>query len=199
MFLKPRKLVISFVLVIFGFTIGISAAYAYNVDRLGGFSPKPGIVKPGSSFASESITDFGNAAAAWDAEAGNAIDIGSTTSNTVYPKNNDLNEVTKGNRGTNEYLMQATYVDTSFVWNGLFWEETAFEVDIDVNTSYPWHNSGAAGYYDVQSVFTHELGHMLGLGHSDVNTATMWPTVGKGDTTWSTLDPDDIAGIKAIY
>src|SRR5262245_40515053 len=41
----------------------------------------------------------------------------------------------------------------------------------------------------------HEIGHALGLGHSAVTTAVMY-AFANGVTT---LQPDDIAGIQAIY
>ncbi|MBY0011223.1 matrixin family metalloprotease [Paenibacillus typhae] len=183
-----------------GLFAGIGSAFAYDKAHPGGFQPYPATVNPWVSFAAESITSFKNAAATWNnARAGTLINIGSTTSNTTYPNDNDLNQVTKGNRGTNEYLMQTKYTSTGLRWTGLWYANTIYEADIDINGSYAWHTGGAADFYDVQGVFTHELGHLLGLGHSDVATATMWPTIGKGNTSWRTLDEDDISGIVDIY
>ena len=42
----------------------------------------------------------------------------------------------------------------------------------------------------------HEIGHALGLDHSDDNTALMFPSVPDGRTK---LQPDDIAGIQFLY
>jgi hypothetical protein len=53
---------------------------------------------------------------------------------------------------------------------------------------------------DLVAVLTHEIGHVLGLGHSDVPTATMRPeTLGFATPDLRSLDPDDVAGICAIY
>jgi hypothetical protein len=53
---------------------------------------------------------------------------------------------------------------------------------------------------DLVAVLTHEVGHVLGLGHSDVPAATMRPeTQGFATPELRTLDPDDMAGICAIY
>ena len=45
----------------------------------------------------------------------------------------------------------------------------------------------------------HELGHALGLGHSAVAEATMWPSVAACSTSLRTLAADDKAGIEALY
>ncbi|XP_047309433.1 metalloendoproteinase 5-MMP-like [Impatiens glandulifera] len=50
---------------------------------------------------------------------------------------------------------------------------------------------------DMETVALHELGHALGLGHSAVKEAIMWPYIGHGEV--KRLHVDDIAGIKALY
>ena len=45
---------------------------------------------------------------------------------------------------------------------------------------------------------THELGHSLGLSHSDVNTAVMAPFY-RGWQPNFKLDPDDVQAIQALY
>ena len=52
---------------------------------------------------------------------------------------------------------------------------------------------------DLPSVVQHESGHFLGLAHSGINTATMWPSLRNGDASLRTLDPDDVAAICAAY
>lgn len=51
---------------------------------------------------------------------------------------------------------------------------------------------------DFRGVFTHESGHCFGLDHSEVSTAIMRSAVLVG-TAQRELDPDDIAGLIAIY
>lgn len=53
--------------------------------------------------------------------------------------------------------------------------------------------------YDLASVLTHEMGHVLGLDESDVAAATMWPVTRRGDVDQRTLDTDDEEGVLAIY
>lgn len=52
---------------------------------------------------------------------------------------------------------------------------------------------------DVQNVVTHEVGHVLGLGHSDVFDATMQAEQPPGEISKRDLHEDDIAGLCAIY
>lgn len=73
------------------------------------------------------------------------------------------------------------------------------EVDIVINIDFPWRNNGSTAGYDVQNVMTHELGHMLGLDHTDVAWATMIEGTNKGDTWKRTLEQDDLNGFNAIY
>ncbi|PYS99225.1 MAG: hypothetical protein DMF65_09730, partial [Acidobacteria bacterium] len=64
---------------------------------------------------------------------------------------------------------------------------------------------GTNDSYDLESTFTHEIGHMLGLEHSGEVAATMQPRQGVNGTynlpnfTTRTLASDDVAGIRAIY
>lgn len=53
--------------------------------------------------------------------------------------------------------------------------------------------------YDFLSMLTHEVGHVLGLDHSDVAGATMARRSDPGECDKRTLEPDDIAGICATY
>ena len=51
----------------------------------------------------------------------------------------------------------------------------------------------------LQDVLTHEFGHALGLGHSSVLEATMYPSVTWCSTALRTLAGDDIAGLEKLY
>jgi MYXO-CTERM domain-containing protein len=53
--------------------------------------------------------------------------------------------------------------------------------------------------FDLQSIVTHEAGHMLGLAHSDKTDATMFVQYLPGEIKLRTLDPDDAAAICAAY
>src|SRR5262245_8401581 len=53
--------------------------------------------------------------------------------------------------------------------------------------------------FDIQGVMCHEYGHALGLGHSTVGQATMFPSGGAGSTAIRSIAADDIAGVQCIY
>ncbi|KAI3412288.1 ZnMc domain-containing protein [Psidium guajava] len=51
---------------------------------------------------------------------------------------------------------------------------------------------------DLESVAVHEIGHLLGLGHSSVEDSIMYPTI-KSQTRKVELATDDIQGIQVLY
>lgn len=57
----------------------------------------------------------------------------------------------------------------------------------------------ANNQFDLQSVACHEYGHALGLGHSDANNATMYPSTPPGSEAGRSITNDDRAGLAAIY
>jgi uncharacterized protein (TIGR02145 family) len=60
-------------------------------------------------------------------------------------------------------------------------------------------DAGSVGYYDIQSIITHEIGHNLGLLHSGVVNSTMFYWLDGGTTSERTLEPDDIAWASYKY
>jgi hypothetical protein len=74
-----------------------------------------------------------------------------------------------------------------------------YDADIKYNPNYSWAVNGAGNKIDIQSVATHEIGHELGLDHSQYQDATMFWSTGQGDTSQRSLHSDDIAGVCYIY
>ena len=62
------------------------------------------------------------------------------------------------------------------------------------------HGRDEMAGYDLGSLLTHELGHVLGLGesHEDPN-ATMWPNIGRGETHQRSIETDDEVGVIEVY
>lgn len=76
------------------------------------------------------------------------------------------------------------------------------DVDIVLNSSYPWATDGSPKKMDVQNALTHEIGHFCGLddlyGDED-REKTMYGYINYGETKKRTLTADDAAGLAAIY
>ena len=91
------------------------------------------------------------------------------------------------------------------------------ETDIFFNATFNWSvaTPGAAGRFDLESVALHEVGHLLGLGHSALGETELMPNnrrrviasgavmfpiaLGTGNTADRQLQPDDLAGVSDIY
>jgi hypothetical protein len=74
------------------------------------------------------------------------------------------------------------------------------EVDVRFNNAFAWQTSSTCtNGFDLAGVSTHEFGHAVGLGHSNVTGATMYPSVRACDFSLSSLANDDKAGYSAIY
>lgn len=55
------------------------------------------------------------------------------------------------------------------------------------------------GDNDLQNALTHEVGHLLGLDHSDDTRASMSGRVLRGETSKRVLSPDDEAAVAELY
>lgn len=60
-----------------------------------------------------------------------------------------------------------------------------------------WMAHAENGAFDLQTVALHELGHILGLGHSQDPKAIMFAYIGEGES--KDLTADDIQGIQSVY
>lgn len=72
-----------------------------------------------------------------------------------------------------------------------------YEADININADVPWWY-GVGNYYDLKSVMTHEVGHVVGLHHSMYSTAVMYSSFSKYEVRDS-LTTDDLNGLNAVY
>lgn len=76
------------------------------------------------------------------------------------------------------------------------------EVDIVIGSNKPWNIGASPGYYDIQSVIVHELGHACGLKDLydlDDRTQTMYGHLHDNSTIQRTLCDGDKAGMKYLY
>ncbi len=73
------------------------------------------------------------------------------------------------------------------------------ESDIAFNPNHDFSTSGETDKFDIQSVLTHEVGHMLGLDHSGLVSSVMGPFAAVTQVHQRVLQYDDIAGVSEIY
>jgi MYXO-CTERM domain-containing protein len=81
-----------------------------------------------------------------------------------------------------------------------------YDADIEINGEKPISAADVIppDAYDLQSILTHEIGHFLGLAHSQVpcsqsDCPTMNALYSRGSQDFRSLEPDDVAGICAVY
>lgn len=103
---------------------------------------------------------------------------------------------------------------TSFLVDTLSGE--IVEAEIFFNSAFDWSvsSSGQSGRFDLESIALHEIGHLLGLGHSALGEtelrpggrrvlaaeAAMFPIAfSAGSTAGRTLREDDVAGLSDTY
>jgi hypothetical protein len=104
---------------------------------------------------------------------------------------------------------------TSFQFDSV--TDQLVEVDIFLNATFPWSiaPAGENGRFDTQSIATHEIGHLFGLGHSALGEteliagggrrviakrAVMFPIAyPPGNIDDRQLKTDDIAGLSTAY
>ena len=65
-------------------------------------------------------------------------------------------------------------------------------------TEHAWVVGETTGAYDVETIALHEIGHLLGLRHSTVRGAVMFPTANAG-STHRDLHADDVAAVTGLY
>lgn len=94
-------------------------------------------------------------------------------------------------------------IDNTLAKTTVTFEATTGEIldaDIEVNAAFNEVTTvDTKVVYDLESIMTHEIGHFLGIAHTQVAAATMNGAYDVGSTTFRSLDPDDIAAACAIY
>lgn len=85
-----------------------------------------------------------------------------------------------------------------------WWSNSSGIIDADIvfwDAAYRFFSGSSgcsAGHY-IEDIAAHEFGHALGLGHSTVSNATMYPSTPSCNPRNRTLEPDDVAGVEALY
>ena len=68
-----------------------------------------------------------------------------------------------------------------------------------LNPVLTFSTTNTPGSYDLQSVFTHELGHVLGANHTGAIGAAMFQSLNINSAGWQKLTPDDMAFAANVY
>lgn len=77
-----------------------------------------------------------------------------------------------------------------------------YDADIVTNTAHNWADSGdpcSGSEFRIEGVMVHEIGHGLGLGHTSVSGATMYPSVSACNNGPASTETDDENGIDNLY
>jgi hypothetical protein len=86
---------------------------------------------------------------------------------------------------------------------GYYTGNTIYDADVYTNTRYNFYSSretdGCSGEYDIDGIMVHEVGHVIGIGHSNVAGATMYPSVSACNSGNRTLEADDLAAKNDLY
>jgi hypothetical protein len=80
-----------------------------------------------------------------------------------------------------------------------------YEADIFLNPLALFSSDGSYGTFDLESVFTHEIGHVLGLRHNNISSAVMFDAVSENGPLGPLAPPRrdlssaDIAAVRSLY
>lgn len=128
----------------------------------------------------------------WNAQSAGLFSYAGRVSDTTM--SNDGRSVIVFRNASDGSAVGATY---TWSWNG-----DLIEADVvfwDGGFTFFTGSTGCSGGIYVEDVATHELGHAIGLGHSDQPDAAMYPSTGWCSQEWRTLSSDDIAGLRSLY
>ena len=149
-------------------------------------------------------SEFGAVAAAfdaWEGVAGTTVDFEFQGTTPIRTAGRDgTNLVTfVDDSGLGALLGTTTLAATFSFFNRVGGALVFEESDIAFNPSHSLTTSGEPDRFDIQSVLTHEVGHLLGLDHSGLISSVMAPFAIQDQTDQRVLLYDDIAGVIEIY
>lgn len=114
---------------------------------------------------------------------------------TYIPGKDGYNRIYKNviENDENNNIVIANNICSYYISSGILTES-----DIIFNTNVRWNNGAYPNDFDVKTIMTHELGHTVGLDHSQYSTAVMY-AYSSPNTLKTKLTDDDINGLYARY
>jgi len=186
----------------------VSCAYGYSFRttdsgvplhwRKGSFPLSYHIAAEDKDVSAAEVSAISRAFDSWSA-------IGNTRIAFRYRGKADIPDARQDKRNTIGKVEQSWAYGTETIAYTTVWSEQKtgriIETDIELNAvDYKWSTSGETGMMDVQNVTTHEVGHILGLGHSLESTEpAMFPIISINETRKRILDPDDRLAAGLLY
>jgi len=88
-------------------------------------------------------------------------------------------------------------------FTGYYTGSTINDADIVTNTKNKLSSlaepDGCSAEYYIEGIMVHEVGHVLGIGHTNVTGATMYPSVSACNNNPASIEADDRAAINDLY
>lgn len=132
---------------------------------------------------------------AWDTQTNGSFEFvyaGTTTASTIS-NDGEFNVFFRDDSSGNAIASSYRW------WNGAGEIVDSDIVFWDASNTFFTGSSGCSGGAYIEDVAAHEFGHSLGLGHSSVSGATMYPSYSTCSKGMRTLAADDIAGVESLY
>lgn len=183
----------------------VTITYSYNNFLDGGLKDPAGVTVPEDYLRTVTEEAFG----LWAEMAplhfvevpdiGTPVFSGNTSSYNAYPLDS-FGQIRLNHRfinGTDAQNGMPTTKALAYFPNG---GTSRIAGDIHFDNGDPWAIVGTPSEPDVLGILTHEIGHAIGIGHSTIDGAVMFPAalrrMGPGT---GILTPDDTAAVQARY
>ena len=184
--------------------------FRWRSDKIS-LSVSRSLVTPNSNITSGSdvVGSIRRSVVAWNA-VGNvdivAVESDAASASPAGPEGDGVSVITIAATPENILMFERTD-EAVAAKTRVFYNRRGFitEADIVLNPFQQFSTDGSYGTFDLETVIKHELGHLLGLGHSNVAGSLMYDSTAKNgvfggpETIARDISTDDIASIRDLY